>query len=391
VSRHTNPDVFLKTPQFISGILNGTHLAHRQLSFVKGRVLVMQNVRSLPNFLIKEITALFFLVNSAVNVSAFASPISLNQLYQKWSQAGATTISNDQLNQLLVLMEEDPETEELLQIVLKKMGASSPQDLLKILKLCPDMPSNQAGLFKGGKSQLLMGTLPLPGVERPFSPDTEEEIKKSFVSQVTDTDVLRIIRWEEWPTVCIKPGQTVLESFSAFVHELTHFRGYESLRTTDALSYQDQDDYVERMLDDPEGEMQAYIAQYRAFKRLKKRVTIIGEYPMESYMDSDGNVVDRAGIRKHILDRLGYRAALYEEFKNKVNSHYDREVYLLKWFRSQLKPKMEQNLKQAEHAGNEQLQLFFRKYVNNLDEAIRSKEIRIREITKRFPNLIQGH
>lgn len=346
----------------------------------------MQSMRSIRR---SKITVFVLLSSWVGSFSVFASSVTFHDLNQKWSQTGTTSISDDQLNQIVTLMTEDPETDELLQIVLKKIGATSPQDLFKILKLCPDLPSNQAGQFVAGKNQYSMMTLPLPGSERPLSPDTEEAVKKSFVSQITDTDVLRMVRWEEWPSVCIKPGQTVLDTFIAFVHEFTHFRGHQELQTTDVLDYRDQNDYIERILDDPDGEMRAYIAEYRALKRLKHRVFIPMEYPIESYMDSEGNVVDRAGIRKHILDRLGYRGALYNEFKNRVNFHYDRELYLLNWFRNQLKPKMEQNLKQVERSRDEQLQTFFRKYVNNLDEAIHLKEIRIREMEERFQNLIQ--
>lgn len=330
--------------------------------------------------------ALILLCSSIEWISQTSYAFSDSELDQEWSSSKSTQLNDAQLDLLLSLTQEDSETQKLLEDILKKIGAIRPDQLLSVLKLCPELSKSEGGMFIPGKRQISMKSLSLPEEESPWSVEVEEEVQKSFSSERTQTEVLRITKWESFPTVCVRPGQSVLNSFLAFVHEFTHFKGYTPLKSVDVLEYRDGNDYAKKNIQDSWGELVAYTAEYSAWKRIKNRLGLNATYPMERFFDSQGNLVDRAGIEKYILDTLGYRSVLVSEFHGKVRNQHDSELELLSWFKTGLRKKIEQSIRSAEVEKNEKKYLFYSSYLKNLQKEIGKLEGRIQEMERRFSN-----
>lgn len=326
----------------------------------------------------------FSSIGSIGQFSQISYALSSLDVDQQWSPSGSSVLTRAQIDQLLNLADEDPEVRHLVDSILKKTEVLSPDQLLSVLKLCPELTQSEGGMFIPGKRQISMKSLSLPEEESPWSSEVEEAMQKSFASERIKTSVLNLSKWESLPTVCVRPGQTVLNSFLAFIHEFTHFRGYVALKSIDVLEYLDGDDYAKKNIKDSWGELLAYTAEYSVLKRIKNRLGLTKSYPMERFFDSQGNLEDSAGLEKYILNTLGYRSILVSEFEGKVKSQYNTEIDLLNWFKVGLRKKIEQNIRSAEVEKNERKRAFYSNYLKNLQKEIERLEGRIQEMERRF-------
>lgn len=332
----------------------------------------------------KSVLTLFAFLGWMTWSEGSAHAVSIEELNQLWPRPMTETLHEEQLNQLLNLMEEDSEILDLLNRILKKIGATTPKEILTILRLCPELPKSQGGLFEPGRQQMRMTPFLPPGEDVGVDPDLAEQVAKSFASEVTENGAVRIARWEAYPKLCIAPGNSLLTTFLTAVHELTHFKGYRALTVIDVLDYRNENEYLQQVLEDEWGEVGAYSAQYRALKRLKQRVKIPGTYLPEKFFNADGDLLDHPGLVKHILDGLGYRSVLTAEFHSRVKSQYQRELSLLTWYQTDILPKIEQQLRTADVLNDQKLQSFYSQYSTNIKNEITTLESRLNEMKKRF-------
>lgn len=257
-----------------------------------------------------------------------------------WTEPGDTTLSPDELQKLIDLALEDPETQALVEEVTLRIGAIAPSELIRIIKLCPpENITNENGLFSPVTDYYFSG-LELPDREVKWDPSILEKAKNGLASRKYRTDTVEQIEIERMPEICFRSGLPLLESFATFVHELTHFlghRNYSNLSLFDAeiilREYRDENDYAEKEIERAGGEMDAFTAQTKAVTRLKNRSGYAGPtYMTELFFDSRGNLKDRAGLKRYLLDDLRYRDRLRMEFRHNVEKSANQILSDLDWY-----------------------------------------------------------
>lgn len=239
-------------------------------------------------------------------------------LRQTWVRTGEV-ITPEKFDQLLELMHEDPETDRLLQDVTRKLGASSPQEILKIVSLC----DTKVGGNSRTREWTVTGPLkfPVKGAQ-PRLPE-EERIRASYLKRriITPTEVRLDFAYPH--AICLAADKSLLETYSAIVHELTHFLGDQAFDEVDVLRFEDEDHYVREELESRGGELEAYVADGSATLRLKKKRGgwMLPGFATEKFFDADGKLVDREGLKKAILDS-GYGADFRAQFAREVKRQF---------------------------------------------------------------------
>ena len=230
-----------------------------------------------------------------------------------------STLTEEKFNRVIRLLEQDPETNILLDKAIELLGGKSTSDLYKIVKVCStEVMGKAAGSvlppenwmryrFVSKEDDLISGKEP----KEIFKDEIEAVQKKAKYKR------LNVVMAQDYAlvsiatsdfTICMRPTISLLDAFVFFVHELEHFvekdRG-----VTDPLAYRDANDYFDKILQAPGDEVDAYIAGYRALIRLRKNRSDIRS-DIAVFFDNEGNFVgSREAFAKLILDPvngLGY-------------------------------------------------------------------------------------
>src|SRR5690242_16088400 len=93
--------------------------------------------------LVSNVLLLFFLAG-AWPTQALAV-VDAQHLQQTWLKSGEQ-VDAASMDRLLEVMEQDPETVQLLKDITARMGVATPEELIKILSLCKDGENNW-GMF----------------------------------------------------------------------------------------------------------------------------------------------------------------------------------------------------------------------------------------------------
>lgn len=131
------------------------------------------------------------------------------------------------------------------------------------------------------------------------------------------------------PKICLKPGMSVMETYLVLYHELVHLTGIDQFGDLDLFSFRQHnkvDRFYYRQLSKKGGEVDAYLAQLQAFKRLKKKYTIPERWVLESFLNPKGHLDyrDREAFMEHLLTKVGYRIQLDQYLTVQVLNQYNR-------------------------------------------------------------------
>jgi hypothetical protein len=217
------------------------------------------------------------------------------------------TVPEARWRELIAVARADTAVSSLVDDVARGLGFEGPADLRRLVYLCDVRRSITIGE-------------PEPEL-RPDEMErgTEGHLRPAFRRTPEGRYVVDLAR----TSICLDREDTLLDAFSTFVHELTHLKGAIREAATllnpgriDVTAYRDANDYAERHLDRFGGELDAFIAQTPAELRLIREEHV---YPdrtpaAHQFFDADGNVTDRAGLRRLLLDNHGYRARFRGEF-----------------------------------------------------------------------------
>lgn len=261
------------------------------------------------------------------------------KLEKNWLD-GDSTLTEEKFQRLVDLIESDPETKTVLDKAIELLGGASVADLYQIVKVCGSdtlgtangsvVPhSNAATIYRflADDDDLLNGSDP----KEMFKDEIEEIQTKAKYQRlsVTANADYAVVRSAGNFTICMSPNLTLLESFTTFVHELTHFVEKE-WGEQDPLAYRDARDYFEKVVLARGDEVDAFIAGFRAQVRLQKNRSGLPEI-VRSFFNNDGDFIgSREELAALILDRHHGFKYLDKRF-NKKRETQDKqtgEVYL---------------------------------------------------------------
>lgn len=255
--------------------------------------------------------------------SSALATVTPSELRGKWVLPKERVLNEKKWGRMIELMNEDDETRGLLEGVTSRLRIPGPEHLIPMISLCP----------KGSGGGIDEYRIWIRDVSAPIYlvPDHEKWMNEILAgsSGVMDYRLLATesryeLRLAHSPEMCIRSGDSMLFSYLGVVHEFTHLSRYQPLKDFNALEFQGADDYARKRLSSEGGEIEAYSAEIRALKRLKSEGRARWYFsPMERFFDSRGNLTNREGLARHLLDKVGYGRDFRRDFLRKVSEQHE--------------------------------------------------------------------
>ncbi|OFZ53934.1 MAG: hypothetical protein A2428_07170 [Bdellovibrionales bacterium RIFOXYC1_FULL_54_43] len=308
--------------------------------------------------------------------------------FERWLNPGEE-LTTATFKRLLDIAKEDPDAYELVQTAAARLNTASPDELITIVKLCPEV---QVGEFRTSTSTL--SAEPSRNWEQAIeeNPELKDKVSRGYETAETRTPTRAILKILTELTICINPDRTLLDSYATLIHELAHYRGYSLFNARqDPLDFKDLEDYLAKVIRMPGGELEAYSTQYRALKRLKAMTRLPYSDSLEIFFTDYGDVVDEDKLSEFILNTLAdglYRKSLTTNFINLVVSDYNSTVRDYNLNVSEYRPLARRNLAIVTRNGDRQKQEYYANYVAALDAEIEAQVVRLEELKSRFGDLI---
>lgn len=257
-----------------------------------------------------------------------ASAEALLQPFEGFSEAGMAP--------LIELLRADPEGRQLLRKTLSRAKLKNVDELTKILTYCggEDLFGSyeRRGLFtqttayfyreKGNAKWQDGGSGELTKLEEPdkFPVLAENQYQTANFDH-------REVAFR--PQICLKRGMSILQTYLVLFHELVHLTGIQPFAQIDLFSFTQTNKegrYYYKQLGKKGGEVEAYLAQLQAFKRLKKRYDIPETWVLEGFLDPKGRLDyrDREAFMDHLLEQAGYRDQLDHHLEQQILLQYNR-------------------------------------------------------------------
>jgi hypothetical protein len=274
------------------------------------------------------------LATLGVSASPAQAAVTAQELSQQVTPQYTERLTQAQWDRLTGIMSEDPEVFTLLDDVREKLGLQSISEIHKIVRFRDDLPENVQGTYEHSVKSFMNASLTQPDADPGLLQDkAKEAVANSVATRLEKGPTINELIVERTPTICVRDGLDTFATLSTLVHELQHLRGDEFVDHEDILDFRDESDFIERNIDAPGGEMEAFTTQMRAVIRLSQRSgkRIIKEYEMLRYFDANGNLIDRAGLRKYVLDDLGYRERLAKEYGRSLTASYQNTQSRLRY------------------------------------------------------------
>jgi len=243
---------------------------------------------------------------------------------------------------VLALFDEDSDGRRLLQRAQRKLGVSRRRDLLAILGTCS--PEQLGGDRRG---------LYLYQVHRAYRPKREtrwRDLTPDTVARLEDPGTWPVMEQRSWytvefeqkavvfqPRICLASGLTVLDAYLVLVHELTHLTGMDPFEAFDPLRFEEanreRDYYFPELMRDG-GEVEAYLAQVKAMKRLRTRYELNRGVSLERLVDDSGYLAaaDRPAFMRELLYTLGYAQLLDRQLADQVVHRYNTSYAWWRYF-----------------------------------------------------------
>jgi len=222
-----------------------------------------------------------------------------------------------------------------LRAALRKLGFREGTDLLEILDFC------SADLLAGQPMRRGLFIQETARFYRPLGGETWKSTTPNGLARLADPVRHPIIATKEYqthlfehmevafrPRICIRAGVTVLQAYLILLHELVHLVGLDPFDRLDLFSFtpaNKEDFYYRKQLTERGGELEAYMAQLRAFRHLRKRYDLSIRSTLEDFLTEGGHLLgaDRDAFLDHLLERANYRDVLERELIEQVVFQYN--------------------------------------------------------------------
>ena len=124
--------------------------------------------------------------------------------------------------------------------------------------------------------------------------------------------------------ICIVARADLRDAFSTFIHELTHIAYMVPLVEDENFLqlYPTAQDYVDKTFIVRGGELEANIQGFGALIRLNQSRDRLPREISESF-DNQGRLVDRKKLSDYLLDRVGYRNLLRDNYREQIVQLYN--------------------------------------------------------------------
>lgn len=249
-------------------------------------------------------------------------------------------LSPERFEALVRVASQDPVVQGRLDHALEALHMDSVDDLMPYFSVVERLGEEEGGRTVGPRARNITLVPLAPGT------DGEEQLRAAEARARAASPEVRVSRSaatgqvrEYAPAVfCIVSGRPLLESFTVFMHELTHFAAYSDELDRDLLSFSGVEDFIQQHLEGPGGELEAYEVQQEAFLRLRGRFNDGRSYEMDRYFDAEGRLTDRAGLLAYIRENMGYGARLRGEYLRLMTGQLDTTQQRADWERNELLP-----------------------------------------------------
>ena len=237
---------------------------------------------------------------------------------------------------LLDLMQADVEGRLLLQRALRKAKLKSLDELKEILCFCEGSELangwERRGLFSQATAYFY----------RPMGTDEWQDGGTGELAKLAQPKTYPVLARKQYqtanfehlevafrPKICLKPGMNLMQTYLVLYHELTHLVGLDHFDQLDLFTFtthNKQSRYYYQQLSKKGGELDAYIAQLKAFQRLKKKYLVPERWPLEGFLNPRGELdySDREAFMDLLLDQAGYREQLDLYLSQQILVQYNR-------------------------------------------------------------------
>jgi len=244
--------------------------------------------------------------------------------------------SSEGMVPLLDLMQADAEGRLLLRRTLRKTKLKDPNHLKDILCYCEgsDLQNGweRRGLFSQATAYFY----------RPMGTDEWQDGGTGELSKLTMPKTYPVLAKKQYqtanfehlevafrPKICLKPGMNLMQTYLVLYHELTHLVGLDHFDRLDLFTFTTHNKlsrYYYHQLSKNGGEVDAYIAQLKAFQRLKKQYDIPERWLLEDFLNPRGDLDyrDREAFMDHLLEEAGYREQLDLYLNQQILVQYNR-------------------------------------------------------------------
>jgi hypothetical protein len=157
-----------------------------------------------------------------------------------------------------------------------------------------------------------------------WGPETADKIEKAYKHNIVNNNSHVSLVLTGWPIICIRPGQKLGSIIATFAHEVTHYVGDDEL-PIDYSVFESEKDFVQKYLEKSGGEYHAFQATGKVLNELNTMYEFRIRMGLMSYFE-DGEVVNSEGLKKYILDSLGYRKRFINNYRKSLVEDYNSEV-----------------------------------------------------------------
>lgn len=388
--------------------------------------------------------SLFIVLLVASSSSAFGMDEALRaRLGSRWIPALSNLTETDgrippeRFSELLALLSETPSTQRLLSQVTQALRLRQPQDLSQIVLICSERRSVTLGEQRPlGTTEMARGTTGHLAAEfRQFEVDLHPSGRYTWDGSVmaavqgglavseSSTLTRHLLTILSVSTICIDRESTLLDAFGTFVHELTHLQGAilqlqsggqvlleanhagpgvssvagmspsSSIHAEiglNSLLFADAREYASRIVETPGHELDAAISQTQAVLAIEASARVHDvQLATRPYFSAEGRLVDRAGLKRHLLVDAGYQSALEAEFSQAVRRDFERSGSLATELENGTARRIERNLSMLRVSGPREALNFYQAYSQAVAEQIRQLRAHLSAVEARFPQYLR--
>ncbi len=247
-----------------------------------------------------------------------------------------TGFDEEGMKPLFSLFRADPEGRLLLRKAWKKLKFSGASDLDRILCFCD---SRQLGGYRDRRGLFIQESA---GFYRAKNEREWKPVTRGALEKLNNPEKYPVIDQKEWstrnfhhmetaflPKICLRKGLSVLQTYLVLYHELTHLVGSEPFQELDLFGFSNlrmEQEFYFRELERPGGEMAAFLAQMKAFQRLKDRHGFPAQTVLESFLTEKGRLVyrEKKAFLSHLLYEANYKQHLDEYLAQQIVFQYNR-------------------------------------------------------------------
>lgn len=222
-------------------------------------------------------------------------------------------ISSDHFSKIKDLLESVDE-DEILKKALERSQFSNYNELRQIISVCTIEEQNTLGHYTSGEENIYYTTRKFEEVDQgiQISTNIQKYIDKAYKSKIIEEIRYNKVIVKAAPKVCLRGGRTLLSTALTLVHELSHFV-YDNEHIESLNHHSTSEDYINSKIYDEGGEVNAYLLSAKLSLAIEEKYGVQSSQKLLDVI-TDINAVDTLGLEKYILDDLGYRSKLSDQY-----------------------------------------------------------------------------